>query len=104
LWYNEGNGVLSERKLDKHNSHIIKVDKKGVFSMSVKYHVVARGKPGDPSAPKKHYASVKSSGRVTVFDMAEEISRMSTVSSIDLAAMLEAFLVTFPTSWPRARL
>jgi predicted histone-like DNA-binding protein len=64
--------------------------------MSVKYHIIARGKPADPSAPKKYYASVKSSGRVTVFDIAEEISRMSTVSSIDLVAMLEAFLVTIP--------
>lgn len=88
--------MLSERSLDEHNSYNVKIVKGEVTTMSVKYHVVARGKPGDPSAPKKYYASVKSIGRVTVFDIAEEINRMSTVSSIDLAAMLEAFLVTIP--------
>ncbi len=61
--------------------------------MSVKYHVVARPNPNDRAAPVKYYASVKSRGRVGLREIAERIEMMSTVSSIDVVAVLEALLV-----------
>lgn len=64
--------------------------------MTVKYTAVARGKPGDPDAPKKYYALVKSKGKVTVRNIAQDIASMSTVSPVDLAAMIEAFLTVIP--------
>ncbi len=64
--------------------------------MSAKYSVVARVNPGHPHAPKKFYPVVKSTGRVTLPQMAERIAEMSTLSSIDLVAALEGFLSTIP--------
>jgi predicted histone-like DNA-binding protein len=64
--------------------------------MPVKYHVVARGKPGDPNAPKKYYPVIKSTGRVTQRDLARQAAEISTLSSADLAAALEIFLTIIP--------
>ena len=64
--------------------------------MSVKYNVVERGNPSNPAAPKKFYPSIESSGRKTLRQMAERISQISTVSSADTMAVLEALLTTIP--------
>ena len=64
--------------------------------MSVKYNVVERGKPGDLTAPKKYYASITSSGRRTLRQLANRIAQISTVSSADVMAVLEAFLTVVP--------
>ena len=64
--------------------------------MPVKYHVVARGKPGDPHTPKKYYPVIKSTGRVTQRDLARQAAEISTLSSADLAAALEIFLTIIP--------
>jgi len=64
--------------------------------MTVKYNVVERGNPSNPAAPKKFYPSIKSSGRRTLRQMAERISQISTVSSTDTMAVLEALLTTIP--------
>lgn len=61
--------------------------------MSVKYHVVARPNPNDRAAPIKYYPSVKSQGRVELRALSERIVAISTVSSIDIVAVLEALLV-----------
>lgn len=64
--------------------------------MTVKFNVVERGNPSNPAAPKKFYPSIKSSGRKTLRQMAERISQISTVSSTDTMAVLEALLTTIP--------
>ncbi len=64
--------------------------------MSAKYTVVSKVNPQDRLAPKKYYPSVKSTGKATVRDMADQVGRISTVSSIDLVAMIEAFLIVIP--------
>lgn len=64
--------------------------------MSAKYNVVARGNPQNPEAPKKYYASFTSSGKITIRQLAEQIANISTVSSIDTLAVLEAFLQVLP--------
>jgi predicted histone-like DNA-binding protein len=64
--------------------------------MTVKFNVVERGNPSNPAAPKKFYPSIESSGRKTLRQMAERISQISTVSSADTMAVLEALLTTIP--------
>jgi len=64
--------------------------------MTVKYNVVERGNPSNPTAPKKFYPSIASSGRKTLRQMAARISEISTVSSADTMAVLEALLATIP--------
>ena len=66
--------------------------------MPSKYVVVERPNPRDPNAPKKFYAHAKSSGEVTMAEIAAEIAKMSTVSTIDAMAMLEAFNQVIPQS------
>lgn len=65
--------------------------------MAVKYNVVARGNPSKPTDPKKYYPSIVSSGRLTLRQLAGEISKISTVSSADTMAVLEAFLSVIPS-------
>ena len=72
--------------------------------MSVKYNVVERGKPGDPTAPKKYYPSIQSSGRATLRQLATAISQMSTVSSADTLAVLEALLTVIPQELSRGNI
>jgi predicted histone-like DNA-binding protein len=64
--------------------------------MTVKFNVVARGNPGNPAAPKKHYPSVVASGRMTLRKLARRIADISTVSSGDTMAVLETMLNVIP--------
>ncbi len=64
--------------------------------MTVKYNVVERGNPSTPAAPKKHYPSIRSSGRMTLRQLATRIADISTVSSTDTMAVLEALLSIIP--------
>ncbi len=71
--------------------------------MSVKYTAVARGDPRDPQAPKKYYPRVKSSGQVTVRQLAQRIADISTVSTVDTIATVEALLVVVPQELAEGR-
>jgi predicted histone-like DNA-binding protein len=64
--------------------------------MSVKYNVVERGNPANKLAPKKFYPSIAASGRKTMRQMATQIAQISTVSSADTMATLEALLTIIP--------
>jgi len=64
--------------------------------VSIKFSVVERGNPGNPEAPKKFYPSIQSSGRMTVRELAEQASQMSTLSSTDIVAAIESFLTIVP--------
>ena len=64
--------------------------------MSVKFNIVERGNPGKPQDPKKFYPSIASSGRKTLRQIAAQISQISTVSSVDTTAVLEALLTVIP--------
>lgn len=64
--------------------------------MTVKFNVVQRGNPSNQEAPKKFYPSIESSGRKTMRQMANRISEISTVSSVDTMAVLEALLTIIP--------
>jgi len=64
--------------------------------MAIQYVVVTKGNPANPTAPKKFYAQARSSGEVALRQIAKEISDMSTVSTIDTMAVLEALLQLIP--------
>jgi predicted histone-like DNA-binding protein len=64
--------------------------------MTVKFNVVERGNPANREAPKKFYPSVASTGRKTLRQIAGRISQISTVSSTDTLAVLEALLNVIP--------
>jgi len=64
--------------------------------MTVKYTVIARANPQDREAPPKYYPSIKSVGKVTLRQVMEQIAEISTVSSVDTVALVEAFLTIVP--------
>ena len=64
--------------------------------MSVKISATQRRDPRDPNSQPKYYATVRSNGRVDSHGLAKDINKMSTVSSVDTAAVLEAFINVVP--------
>jgi len=66
------------------------------IKMSVKFNVVERGNPANQEAPKKFYPSIQSSGRMTLRELAEQASQMSTLTSVDMMAAIESFLTIVP--------
>jgi predicted histone-like DNA-binding protein len=64
--------------------------------MSIKFSIVERGRPGDTGSPKKYYPYIQSTGRVTMRQLAEEASDISTLSTADMMAAVEAFLILIP--------
>lgn len=65
--------------------------------MSVKFNIVERGNPADREAPKKFYASIQSSGRITTRELAERAAQMSTLTTVDMMAAIESFLAIIPS-------
>jgi predicted histone-like DNA-binding protein len=64
--------------------------------MSVKFNVSARKDPRNQESEPKYYATIKSTGRVDTYGVAKSINNMSTVSSVDTTAVLEAFMNVVP--------
>lgn len=64
--------------------------------MPINYVVVERGNPGNPEAPTKFYGLAKSRGELTLRQLSKRIADISTVSSIDTMAVLEALLKVIP--------
>jgi len=69
--------------------------------MSVKYNIVERGNPADPTAPKKFYPSIVSSGRADEDLISDQIANASTVSPPDIAAVLKSLLNQIPQELSR---
>lgn len=64
--------------------------------MTVKFNIVARGRPGHSEEPKKYYPSIQSTGRVSIRQLAERASDMSTLSTSDMMAAIEILLAIIP--------
>ena len=64
--------------------------------MSVKFSVTPRKDPRDQNSQPKYYVTVRSNGRVDTHGIAKDINKMSTVSSVDTTAVLEAFMNVVP--------
>ena len=64
--------------------------------MTVKFNILERGRPGHSNVPKKYYPSIQSTGRVSMRQLAERASDMSTLSTPDMMAAIESLLVIIP--------
>ena len=72
--------------------------------MPIEYSLVERGNPSKPAVAKKLYATAKSTGDTTVRGLAKRISEMSTVSSVDVMAVLEALFQVLPGELTEGRI
>ena len=64
--------------------------------MSVKYSIIERGNPGDPTKPKKFYAQAVADGETSLKDLAKRAAQISTVSYTDTLAVVTALLEVIP--------
>ena len=64
--------------------------------MTVKFNIVPKKDPRNLEAPPKYYPTVVSKGHSNLRDIAKRIALMSTVTSEDTLAVLEAFLMVIP--------
>jgi predicted histone-like DNA-binding protein len=64
--------------------------------MTIRYNVVPKVDPQNLEAPPKYYPTAVSTGRADMRALAERIAEISTVSTIDSMAMLEALQVVIP--------
>ena len=64
--------------------------------MSVKFNLIERANPLDRAAPKKWYPSIQASGHVTTRQLAAQASLMSTLTTADIAAVIESLLTIIP--------
>ncbi len=62
----------------------------------IKYKLVNRKNPQDQADPGKFYASLNHDRKSDMRDVAERITKRSTVSTIDAMAVLEAFTQVIP--------
>ncbi|MDR2383240.1 MAG: DNA-binding protein [Prevotellaceae bacterium] len=63
----------------------------------MKYRVVKKGNPADPSAPKKKYANAVNAGTFTIKDITAEIAGRSSLTSGDINSVLYNFTDVTPT-------
>ena len=64
--------------------------------MTVNFNIVPKKDPRNLEAPPKYYPTVVSQGHADLRAIAERITGISTVSSVDTMAVLEAFLMVIP--------
>lgn len=56
--------------------------------MAVKYNVIQKAYPGDPTEPKKFYANSIADGEVSLRNLSKEIAQTSSISESDVYATL----------------
>lgn len=64
--------------------------------MPVRYIVVPHKIPSKPGEPLKYYPRLKSSGEVSLRDIANDIALVSTVSQADTMAVIEGLIQNIP--------
>lgn len=64
--------------------------------MAARYRVIEKSNPQDPQGPRKFYPSYVSSGRVNQRKLAQQAADISTLSTADMAAAVEALLSLIP--------
>ena len=62
----------------------------------MKYKLIQKGKPGDPDAPKKWYATPIKSGTTTQKNLAQQISGRSSLTSGDVNNVIQNLLELLP--------
>lgn len=64
--------------------------------MPIKYTVIPRKNIQNMTDPPQYYPSLQSSGRLTLRQLAQRMAEISTLSTIDTMAAIEAFLQVVP--------
>lgn len=64
--------------------------------MPVPFIVIEKTNPRNPGEPRKYYAHAKSNGAVDLRTLANQIAAISTLSTPDVLAALEALLLVIP--------
>jgi len=64
--------------------------------MSVKYVIIPHKIPSKPDEPVTYYPRLKSSGEVSLREIANDIAAASTISPADTMAMIESLLQNIP--------
>ncbi|MPN51334.1 hypothetical protein SDC9_198977 [bioreactor metagenome] len=64
--------------------------------MAINYVLTQRVNPRDVTAPRKFYAIAKSTGEESVRQLATEIAKRTSLSSVDVFAVLEASIDLIP--------
>lgn len=64
--------------------------------MPINYSLTQRVNLKDANAPRKFYAIAKSNGEETTCQLATEISKRTSLSSVDVLAVIEAFIDLIP--------
>ena len=64
--------------------------------MPLKYHLIQRVNPRNPEAPRKFYAKAIKRSNISLRQLAKEIAQISTVSTVDSIAVIEALLQLIP--------
>lgn len=62
----------------------------------MKYKLIQKGKPGDPDAPKKWYATPIKNGTITQKNLAQQISGRSSLTSGDVNNVIQNLLELLP--------
>ncbi|MDR0505552.1 MAG: HU family DNA-binding protein [Dysgonamonadaceae bacterium] len=63
----------------------------------MKFKLVEKGVPNQPSAPKKYYPSAVNTGKFTIKDVAKEIAGRSSLTKGDIENVLSNFMEELPT-------
>ena len=64
----------------------------------MKYRLVQKTNPRDVTAAKKFYANKVTRGKPSLRDLSNDIADMSTVSVVDVMAVIESMLHLIPKS------
>ncbi len=64
--------------------------------MPVKYKLVQRGNPGNPSAPKKFYATPAPRSKTTIKEISKDIADISSLNYGDISNVLNNFVQLIP--------
>jgi predicted histone-like DNA-binding protein len=62
----------------------------------MKYKIIMRGNPADPTALKKQYANAVNAGRLTIKDFSKEIAGRSSLTRGDIENVLNNFIDVLP--------
>jgi predicted histone-like DNA-binding protein len=62
----------------------------------MKFRLIPRGNPGDPSAPKKLYAIAVTDGKITETSLAKDIAAQSSLTRGDVGNVITNIIDTIP--------
>jgi predicted histone-like DNA-binding protein len=63
----------------------------------MKYHVIEKINPTNPTAPKKQYASPVKAGNLTLKELSKDIAARTSLTRGDIESVLISFLENMPT-------